>query len=515
MSVTFKSALLFTLAFSLIGAAVTGNAQATTPSSENDLQAAGGPNPGSATDAAAADPTPLPAAPVPQFGANATATDSWHGAVSIYGWFPGVHGTVGVLGHDAGFSSPFSDVFHALKGIIPIAVEADKGRLVIPIDYFWVKLANGTATPFTDITANYVNVHLTESILTPMIGYRLLDGEHLKIDALGGIRYWYVGQNLQLIGAQVPVPPFARSQTWVDGLGGARFIMPVGEKAAITVSGNAGAGGANLDYQVIGLFSYNFTPKLGMGLGWRYLDVDYRPGNQNQFVFDTIMSGALAGVYFNFGGKPPVPVAASCSASPTEVYPGDPVNATISTQNFNPKHTLTYNWSSTGAKVSGTGTTGNVDTTRPRAGQLHRHRQGHGRQREEEQRGFVQRRLHGQGAADLSAHRELLRQSELDCHQPERHGHHDCQQPGEPSADLQLDHDRRPVERQWHLGDVDGDQCRCGQHHHRHRHRHRRPQPEHQLHGQCHRPRSAEGDRGRGLGRVHLREEPQEAVARR
>ena len=93
MSVTFKSALLFTLAFSLIGAAVTGNAQATTPSSENDLQAAGGPNPGSATDAAAADPTPLPAAPVPQFGANATATDSWHGAVSIYGWFPGVHGT--------------------------------------------------------------------------------------------------------------------------------------------------------------------------------------------------------------------------------------------------------------------------------------------------------------------------------------------------------------------------------------------------------------------------------------
>ena len=33
-----------------------------------------------------------------------------------------------------------------------------------------------------------------------------------------------------------------------------------------------------------------------MGLGWRYLDVDYRPSN-NQFVFDTIMSGALAGVY--------------------------------------------------------------------------------------------------------------------------------------------------------------------------------------------------------------------------
>jgi len=92
------------------------------------------------------------------------------------------------------------------------------------------------------------------------------------------------------------------------------------------------------------------------------LDVDYRPGN-HQFVYDVAQSGALAGMYFNFGGKPPVPPSASCSASPTEVYPGGPVSATISTQNFNPKHTLTYKWNTTGGKVSGTGTTGNIDTT--------------------------------------------------------------------------------------------------------------------------------------------------------
>ncbi len=314
----------------------------------------------SADPAPPAPPVP-PANPAPQYGSPFSTGDGWRGTISIYGWFPGVRGTVGALGHNAGFNAPFSDVFHTLKGIIPIAVEADKGRWVIPIDFFWVKLADGKATPFTDLTSNYVNVHLTESIFTPMAGYRLLDGEHLKIDALGGIRYWYVGQNLQLIGTQVAVPAFVRSQSWVDGLGGARFIVPIAEKAAITVSGNAGAGGANLDYQVIGLFSYNFTPKIGLGLGWRYLYEDYRPTNK-QFVLNTTMSGALAGVYFNFGGKPPVPPSASCSASPTDVYPGDPVTATINTQYFNPKHTLTYKWNSTGGHVSGTGTTGNVDT---------------------------------------------------------------------------------------------------------------------------------------------------------
>jgi outer membrane protein OmpA-like peptidoglycan-associated protein len=331
------------------------------------VPAQGPADPATATVATSADPAPaatadpLPATPVPQYGTPFGAGDSWRGTISIYGWFPGIRGTVGALGHSAGINVPFSDVFSALKGIIPIAVEADKGRFVMPVDFFWTKLGVGKATRFTDFTGNYFNVHLTESILTPMVGYRLLDREHFKVDALGGIRYWYVSTKLDLIGASVPLSA-SRSASWVDGLGGARFILPLADKAAITVSGNAGAGGANLDYQVIGLFSYNFTPKIGLGLGWRYLYEDYRPTNK-QFIYDTTMSGALAGLYYNFGGKPPVPVTASCSASPTEVYPGDPITATIRAENFNPKHTLTYKWNSTGARVGGTGTTANIDTT--------------------------------------------------------------------------------------------------------------------------------------------------------
>jgi hypothetical protein len=187
----------------------------------------------------------------------------------------------------------------------------------------------------------------------------VLDGEHLKIDALGGIRYWYVSQNLKLDPAGVNQ---TFSKNWVDGVGGARFILPLGEKASIMASGDAGAGGASLDYQAVGLFMYDFTPKLGLGLGWRYLDVNYRNGDK-AFIYDVAQSGALAGMYLNFGGKPPVPPSATCSASPAEVWAGEPVNATIATQNFKPKHTITYAWSSTGAKVSGTGTTAAVDTT--------------------------------------------------------------------------------------------------------------------------------------------------------
>jgi hypothetical protein len=78
--------------------------------------------------------------------------------------------------------------------------------------------------------------------------------------------------------------------------------------------------------------------------------------NQNSWRY-------LGGVVLTFGGKPPIPPSASCSGSPAEIWSGAPVTATISTQNFNPKHTVTYNWTSSGGKVSGTGETGNVDTT--------------------------------------------------------------------------------------------------------------------------------------------------------
>ena len=125
---------------------------------------------------------------------------------------------------------------------------------------------------------------------------------------------------------------------------------------------DAGGGGANLDYQVIGLFAYNFTPKIGLGLGWRYVDVDYR--GSHQFIYDVAESGALAGLYFNFGGRPPVPPSASCSASPSEVLEGEPVKVTATGSNFNPKHPITYAWSGNGGKLSSANAqTATIDTT--------------------------------------------------------------------------------------------------------------------------------------------------------
>jgi hypothetical protein len=108
--------------------------------------------------------------------------------------------------------------------------------------------------------------------------------------------------------------------------------------------------------------------KVNQHLSLRPVEVDYLltrfsanhvanyTANQNNFRY-------FAGIDLTFGGKPPIPPTASCSAAPTEIWSGAPVTANISTQNFNPKHTITYSWTSSGGRISGNGTTGNVDTT--------------------------------------------------------------------------------------------------------------------------------------------------------
>ncbi len=78
--------------------------------------------------------------------------------------------------------------------------------------------------------------------------------------------------------------------------------------------------------------------------------------NQNNFRY-------FGGLEFLLGGAPPVPVTASCSASPAAVWSGDPVTVTITGANFNPKHTLAYAWTGNSGKLnSATSETTSIDT---------------------------------------------------------------------------------------------------------------------------------------------------------
>jgi hypothetical protein len=235
-------------------------------------------------------------APAPQKAATAN-DDNWHLGVSPYLWFAGVHGTVGALGRAASVHASATDVLSKLNIGLMGAVEARKRRFVLPIDFMWIKLSNDKAlpeNPFPGLAS--IRVKVTQTILTPKVGYRFVDNPKLQADALVGLRYWHLGENLSFQPSGL-LSNYSKAANWADVVAGAKFAIALSPKAVVTVLGDAGAGQANVDYQVAALFGYKIKPTIILGAGWRYLDVNYRPSSS--FVYDAAQSGLLLGVTFN------------------------------------------------------------------------------------------------------------------------------------------------------------------------------------------------------------------------
>jgi hypothetical protein len=228
---------------------------------------------------------------------NPTNDDKWHLAISPYLWFAGVHGTIGARNRSANFEASAGDVLSKLNIGLMGAVEARKRRFVVPIDFMWIKLSDDKATPrspFPGLTS--IKAKATMTIFTPKVGYRLLDSPKLQADALVGLRYWHLGENLSFQPSGL-LDNYSQAANFVDVVAGAKISMPLSPKASVTILGDAGAGQANVDYQVAGYLGYRIKPTVMLGVGWRYLDVNYRPASN--FVYDAAQQGLLLGVTFN------------------------------------------------------------------------------------------------------------------------------------------------------------------------------------------------------------------------
>jgi hypothetical protein len=239
-----------------------------------------------ATSEATAAPAPPPAA---------AADDGWHVALTPYLWFAGMHGTVGTGSHTTSVHASFGDIISNFNIGFMGAVEARKKKFLVSTDMIWMRLSDDKAISIGDVTVRTADVKVTQFVLTPKAGYRLVDQEKMKLDALAGLRYWHLGQEFKFS------PPVfsgvSGSLNWVDVVAGLKMEMPVSQKAVITVLGDAGGGGANLDYQVAGLLGFRISKKLILQGGWRYVDVDYR-GSQTA-IFDVASSGFIGGVTIN------------------------------------------------------------------------------------------------------------------------------------------------------------------------------------------------------------------------
>jgi hypothetical protein len=224
---------------------------------------------------------------------DADLTDKkWHYYGTGYLWIPGIHGTVGIRGFDASIHVTAGEIFSNFRGGLLGVFTPTYGRFSAPVDFMWMRLRDSKAIPFNP--AYSVRDTLNFSIATPKVSYLLVNNPKIKIYGTAGPRFWHLGNTFDLV-PTINGNNLYKGTTWTDFVMGGRFSMPLGTKASVDVLGDAGEGGATLDYQVGGFLNYQVKPKWTLQGGWRYLTVHY--GNNGNLANVSIQGIVLGATY--------------------------------------------------------------------------------------------------------------------------------------------------------------------------------------------------------------------------
>jgi len=239
----------------------------------------------------------VPTTPTPQTDNQVSRDDGWHASITPYIWFASERGTAGALGHEASVDASFGDIFNYLNIGAMGTVEVRHDRVLMPVDFLWMRLSDNKALPLNDPEAESIKATLSEFFVTPKIGYRVADGKRVKVDALFGARVWHLGTTLKLQPVQL-ANGFSQSATWADAVAGGRITFALSRKAFVIVAGDAGGGDARSDYQIAGLLGYQISRRWNLLGGYRYLGIDYRPYGNKQFILDMNVPGVMVGATF-------------------------------------------------------------------------------------------------------------------------------------------------------------------------------------------------------------------------
>jgi hypothetical protein len=227
--------------------------------------------------------------------AQSPSTAGWQGQIVPYLWGSGINGQVGIDNRTADVDASFGNVLSHLHFAAMGMADAHLNKFVVMADAFYTDLRGEDATPGPLFSS--VEPQQKVFFLTPEAGYRVMNSSEWALDVLGGIRLWHLGSELQFHSGLLPGVDLERSRGWVDAIVGARARRDFSHKWAADLYGDAGGGGSDFTYQIVGTANLNLHERYALKLGYRYLKVDY---DKDNFLMDTAMKGPIVGFSFKF-----------------------------------------------------------------------------------------------------------------------------------------------------------------------------------------------------------------------
>lgn len=238
----------------------------------------------------------------------------WEVTIAPYLWGSAVDSTLTADGSTVEFSAGLDDVLRALDPLAAMgAVELRYDRFLLGVDVVWAALggsAEAGRTPLGPLVG--VDVHLDQILLTPVVGYRLVEHElprwkyarpeaparFLRVDAYAGARWWYLHTDVDLA---VPVlglgVKFDDTIDWWDMVLGLRLGIDLGERLDLVLGGDVGgfgiASSSDFAWNAAGSFGYRLARRWTLRLGYRALETERGP-------LELLLQGPTIGVTYRF-----------------------------------------------------------------------------------------------------------------------------------------------------------------------------------------------------------------------
>ncbi len=143
----------------------------------------------------------------------------------------------------------------------------------------------------------------TQFMTTMMSGYRIMDTENYTLDILGGLRYWYIRNNVRVTARHSSIGEhrvsYGEKFWWIDPLIGARFFAPVTDNISFISEIDAGGFGVGSDYtwSLLSTVNYTFPNNLTASAGYKAFKVNY---DHRGHVHDILQYGPVLGLTWRF-----------------------------------------------------------------------------------------------------------------------------------------------------------------------------------------------------------------------
>lgn len=223
---------------------------------------------------------------------QAAAEDARQSLIALYGWLTGVNADVRAGTLETSVDMSFSDILDNLDKGFMLYYETWKKDRGFLLDVIYGRVSEDFAGPLLA-----ADVKVTQTLLEAAYVWRN-ERPRTAVDYLAGARYVDMDNDLTITLGPATGSASA-GDSWVEPFVGARYRTALSDKWNFGLRGDIGGvvTGSDFTWQLSALFRYQMSRRWYVGLGYRYLDIDYDRGS---FGFDGSMSGPIVGFAYGW-----------------------------------------------------------------------------------------------------------------------------------------------------------------------------------------------------------------------